>query len=140
MKGKQKETMTMQAQPSSNSEPIQGDEIQLEISSFSNNSTEGCMQNENSGQSDAEQLLENQYRAGAYSMLAALLRQPPQQEILNTVTGLADVVEEKDSFAIAMSMLGLAARTATPVELDDEYHSLFIGLGRGELVPYGSWY
>jgi len=25
-------------------------------------------------------------------------------------------------------------------EIDDEYHALFVGLGRGELVPYGSWY
>ncbi len=73
-------------------------------------------------------------------MLATLLRQPPQQDVLNTVTGLADVVAEKDDFAIAMSMLGLSARAATPNELDDEFHALFIGLGRGELVPYGSWY
>ncbi len=28
----------------------------------------------------------------------------------------------------------------SPTALDDEYHRLFIGLGRGELVPYGSWY
>jgi TorA maturation chaperone TorD len=83
---------------------------------------------------------EHQYRIGAYSMLAELLRQPPQQPILNRVTGLADAVEKKDDFAVAMSMLGLAARTATVNELDDEFHALFIGLGRGELVPYGSWY
>ncbi|MET0054159.1 MAG: molecular chaperone TorD family protein, partial [Candidatus Thiodiazotropha sp. 6PLUC10] len=24
--------------------------------------------------------------------------------------------------------------------VDDEFHDLFIGMGRGELVPYGSWY
>ncbi|MDX1529573.1 MAG: molecular chaperone TorD family protein, partial [Gammaproteobacteria bacterium] len=24
--------------------------------------------------------------------------------------------------------------------LDDEYHDLFIGIGRGEVIPYGSWY
>lgn len=83
---------------------------------------------------------EHRYRAGAYNMLATLLRQPPEQDVLNTVTGLADVVEDKDDFAIAMSMLGLSARSATPDNLDDEFHALFIGLGRGELVPYGSWY
>ena len=91
-------------------------------------------------QDDADQAAEDQYRAVAYSILAALLRNPPGQEILNTVTGLADVVEDRDDFAIAMTMLGLSARTAKPIELDDEYHALFIGLGRGELVPYGSWY
>ena len=89
---------------------------------------------------DKGHLTEQQYRAGAYSMLAALLRQPPTQHVLSVVTGLADAVEKKDDLAIAMSMLGLAARASTPAELDDEFHALFIGLGRGELVPYGSWY
>ena len=89
---------------------------------------------------DAEQAAENLYRAGAYSLLAALLRQPPEQEVLDRVTSLADVVEDKDDFAVAMSMLGLAARGARTDEVDDEYHALFIGIGRGELVPYGSWY
>ncbi|HHB11839.1 MAG TPA: molecular chaperone, partial [Chromatiales bacterium] len=27
-----------------------------------------------------------------------------------------------------------------PQSLDDEYHALFIGVGRGETVPYASWY
>jgi len=134
MKDKREETMTVQAQPANC-----GDQIQVELSDFTNNST-ASRSTGNVGHSGADQLADSQYRAGAYSMLAALLRQPPQQDVLNTVTGLADVVEDKDDFAIAMSMLGLAARSATPMELDDEYHSLFIGLGRGELVPYGSWY
>ena len=148
MKGRHEETINMHAQASSQessqessqastkSEQISGDQSQVEISNFSNNSVDSSgLENVS-----AEEQLENQYRAGAYSMLAALLRQPPQQEELNVVMGLADAVEEKDDFAIAMSMLGLAAQSAKPTELDDEYHSLFIGLGRGELVPYGSWY
>lgn len=88
----------------------------------------------------AEQAADDHYRAVAYSMLAALLRQPPVQDVLNSVAGLADAVEDKDDLAIAMSMLGLSARSARPVEVDDEFHALFIGIGRGELVPYGSWY
>jgi len=105
-----------------------GDQVRVEISNRDNTS------------SAASPLAEDQYRAGAYSVLAELLRQPPQQALLDTVTGLADVLEQKDDFAIAMSMLGLSARAATVNQLDDEYHALFIGLGRGELVPYGSWY
>ena len=88
----------------------------------------------------AQQAAENRYRAVAYSILAALLRKPPGQDVLNAITGMADAVEQRDEFAIAMSMLGLSARAATPVEVDDEFHTLFIGIGRGELVPYGSWY
>lgn len=117
------ETLTMQAQPSS--EP---------------GYQQGHAQQEQVGQSATNPLAEDQYRAGAYSLLAELLRQSPQQDILNTVTGLADVVEEKDDLAIAMSILGLSARGAKINQLDDEFHALFIGLGRGELVPYGSWY
>ncbi|MGA8258828.1 MAG: molecular chaperone TorD family protein, partial [Arenicellales bacterium] len=28
----------------------------------------------------------------------------------------------------------------TVASIDDEYHALFIGIGRGEVMPYGSWY
>jgi TorA maturation chaperone TorD len=40
----------------------------------------------------------------------------------------------------AWKMLRSAAERCSPAELDDEYHDLFIGVGRGEMVPYGSWY
>ena len=33
-----------------------------------------------------------------------------------------------------------AAERADPAALEDEYFNLFIGLGRGELVPYASFY
>lgn len=36
--------------------------------------------------------------------------------------------------------LSEAARNADPASLDDEFHALFIGLGRGEILPYASWY
>ncbi|UCB56265.1 MAG: molecular chaperone TorD family protein [Thiotrichales bacterium] len=119
----------MQTQPS----PGIVDHVRDDVPRYSDNRDGG--DNNHRGQAP-----ENQYRAVAYSMLAALLRSPPEQEVLERVTGLAEVVEDKDDFAIAMSMLGLSARAASPVELDDEFHALFIGIGRGELVPYGSWY
>ena len=150
MKDNYEETLTMQAQSLSafddqtSGDQVSGNQVRVEISNHHNESagSESMPGNQpgNAGQSTDHQLAEDQYRAGAYSMLAELLRQPPQQALLKTVTGLADVVEEKDDFAVAMSMLGLSARAATVNELDDEFHALFIGLGRGELVPYGSWY
>jgi len=130
MKDKCDDTMIIQTQQST----ACGDPVRVEMTNLANTSADSY------DPVDEDQLAEDLYRAGAYSMLAALLRQSPRQDVLNVVTGLADGVEEKDDFAIAMSMLGLAARAATPAELDDEYHALFIGLGRGELVPYGSWY
>jgi TorA maturation chaperone TorD len=80
------------------------------------------------------------YRAGAYRLLAALLRHSPDSALLKNVAGMSDIDEQDVELAITMSMLGLAARSCDEDALDDEYHNLFIGLGRGELVPYGSWY
>ncbi len=47
---------------------------------------------------------------------------------------------EEDELLLSMSSLGLAAQSSDISAIDDEYHVLFVGLGRGELVPYGSWY
>lgn len=89
---------------------------------------------------DDVQSEEQQYRAGAYSMLAALLRSSPEQAILDPVAELSNLTRTEDELALALSMLGLAARNSALESLEDEYHALFIGLGRGELVPFGSWY
>ena len=129
MKSKCNETMSMQTQTPSGIV----DRVRDDVPEFGDQRGSGVT-------GDLGEAAENQYRAVAYSMLAALLRNPPEQAVLNRLTGLADVVEDKDDFAIAMSMLGLSARAASPPELDDEFHALFIGIGRGELVPYGSWY
>ena len=83
---------------------------------------------------------EQQYRAGAYGLLAALLRSPPEQELLDHVAELAAIEQTNDELSLAISMLGLAAKDSSPETIDAEFHALFIGLGRGELVPFGSWY
>ena len=83
---------------------------------------------------------EQLYRGGAYNLLATLLRTSPGGEALSQTAALPQDAEGKDELTIAISMLGLAARTTTEGAVNDEYHALFIGLGRGELVPYGSWY
>jgi TorA maturation chaperone TorD len=89
----------------------------------------------------SEDYLEEQaYRRGAYSLLARLLRSPPDREVLDQVAGFARIDAQQDEMTLAMSMLGLAATTSQPNAVDDEFHALFIGIGRGELVPYGSWY
>jgi TorA maturation chaperone TorD len=83
---------------------------------------------------------EQAYRSGAYSLLARVLRSPPDQEVLDQIAGFSGIDSQQDQMMLAMSMLGLAATTTPPATLDDEFHALFIGIGRGELVPYGSWY
>lgn len=87
---------------------------------------------------------EQQYRASAYSVLAALLRDVPASDVLNHVADFSkltvDFGDSKDEMLLSMSTLGLAAQSSQLSDIDDEFHELFIGLGRGELVPYGSWY
>lgn len=83
---------------------------------------------------------EQQYRASAYSLLASLLRTSPQQAVIDYAASLSDVEEQGDDLSLAMSMLGLATQKCTLESIATEYHDLFIGLGRGELVPFGSWY
>lgn len=84
--------------------------------------------------------LEQQYRAAAYGMLAALLRNIPDSALLGHVAKFTDVDDGGDEMALSMSLLGLAAETCSAESVNDEYHALFIGIGRGELVPYGSFY
>jgi len=84
---------------------------------------------------------EQQYRASAYSLLAALLRAAPDQAMLERLGSLPQLAQsDEDDLMVAMSMLGLSAKTLTANAIEDEYQDLFIGLGKGEVVPYGSWY
>ncbi|MET0090572.1 MAG: molecular chaperone TorD family protein [Candidatus Thiodiazotropha sp.] len=93
------------------------------------------------GDAIADALPEEQsYRSSAYALLSRLLRTPPDQSVLDQVSGFAEVDAQQDEMTLAMSMLGLAAGTSRPEAVDDEFHALFIGIGRGELVPYASWY
>ena len=84
---------------------------------------------------------EQRIRAGTYALLAALLAEPPKRELIDQVAAIDVSGSEPDSrFGKAWRSLCEAARAASPEALDDEYHALFIGFGRGELVPYASWY
>jgi len=81
-------------------------------------------------------------RSGTYSLLANLLASPPDQGMLDLVTGIDRSSPEsaETMLGAAWQMLAAAGERASVSAVDDEYHALFIGLGRGELVPFGSWY
>lgn len=76
-------------------------------------------------------------RARLYGLLSRLLAGPPDAALLAALAGL-----EGDDTPIGRALAALAARAAEvdPAAVRAEYDALFIGLGRGELVPYGSWY
>ena len=78
-------------------------------------------------------------RAKTYRLFATLLAAPPRQELLDILRDM-EIGEEDATLAPAWRMLALAAQRSTVDAVDDEYHALFIGVARGELLPYGSWY
>jgi TorA maturation chaperone TorD len=80
---------------------------------------------------------EDVLRADLYGLLAVLLARPPSAELLKTC---ADLSGDDQPLGKAISALARVARTATPEAVSREYHDLFIGLGRGELLPYASYY
>ena len=83
-------------------------------------------------------------RGRIYAWLAEAMRSPPT---VGTLARLAELpcaaVPEGDlqtPLQLAVGRLQNLAAVLPLTDLDDEYHALFIGLGRGELVPYASWY
>ena len=80
---------------------------------------------------------EDLLRADLYSMLAQLLAAPPSQEFLENAAQLSGDESELGQGITALSRL--AAVTGTEAA-EREFNALFIGLGRGELLPYGSFY
>jgi len=78
-------------------------------------------------------------RGETYSLLARLFSAAPDADLLAT---LASAAGEPAGGPVgeAWSALGEAAGITGAGVADDEFHALFIGLGRGEVVPYASWY
>ena len=80
---------------------------------------------------------EEQQRADVYGLLARLLVRAPDAALLHR---LADLRGDESPMGEAFAALAAVAASADPRAVEREYHDLFIGLGRGELVPYGSYY
>ncbi len=53
---------------------------------------------------------------------------------------LAAIDLEQGDETLAMIDLVSAAKASNPEQLAEEYQTLFIGMTRGELLPYGSYY
>jgi TorA maturation chaperone TorD len=84
-----------------------------------------------------EILEEDRYRAQFYRLLSRLLARAPDRDLL---TQLSQFDGNDTAIGQALDALGAAARTATPETTADEFQNLFIGIGRGELVPFASFY
>lgn len=76
-------------------------------------------------------------RAQEYTLLAALLARAPDQALLDR---LATLRGDATPLGVAHAALAEAASRTTAEHVEREYFNLFIGIGRGELMPYGSYY
>lgn len=83
---------------------------------------------------------EEQARAGVYSLLGALFAAAPGPDLLSLLGEVPENGAGEAPMTGAWRGLAAAARSADPGRLAQEYHDLFIGVGRGELLPYASPY
>lgn len=80
---------------------------------------------------------EDRLRADFYNFLGLLLAGPPDQLVLDQCAGLSGDDTELGKAIGAMSRV---AKASKPQAVEREFNALFIGLGRGELLPYASYY
>ena len=80
---------------------------------------------------------EDRLRADLYDFLAALLSGPPSAELLAKTAGLSG---DDSDLGRAMNAMARVAAITKPRAAESEFNTLFIGVGRGELLPYASFY
>ena len=80
---------------------------------------------------------EDRLRADFYNFLGLLLAGPPDQMVLDQTAGLGG---DDTDLGQAITALARVAKVTKPAAAEREFNALFIGLGRGELLPYASYY
>ncbi len=76
-------------------------------------------------------------RSKEYALLAVLLGQAPTADLLKKLSQLRG---DSTELGLARITLSEAAARSDETAVTREYFDLFIGVGRGELLPYASWY
>jgi TorA maturation chaperone TorD len=80
---------------------------------------------------------EDRLRAKWYALLAQFLSAPPDAATLELARALAG---DTTDLGQGVAALAAAAKGVTVAGLEEEYFNLFIGVGQGELLPFGSYY
>ncbi|SDW51566.1 chaperone TorD involved in molybdoenzyme TorA maturation [Ruegeria halocynthiae] len=80
---------------------------------------------------------EDRLRADFYNFLGLLLAGPPDQLLLDQMAGLTG---DASDLGQAIQAMARVAKVTKPAAAEREFNALFIGLGRGELLPYASFY
>lgn len=76
-------------------------------------------------------------RVRLYSLLARMLAGPPDAALLDILAGQTG---DGTPLGQALAALGEAAAMMSPHQAEREFNALFIGVTRGEIVPYASYY
>jgi TorA maturation chaperone TorD len=93
--------------------------------------------NTNTAQTVSDIKEEDQLRADMYCFLANMIRTEPSQELLDSVKKLTG---DDSSIGKSIKLISKLASTMHISEIQDEYVNLFVGVGRGELLPFASYY
>ncbi|KUP90710.1 TorD/DmsD family molecular chaperone [Tritonibacter horizontis] len=80
---------------------------------------------------------EDRLRADLYNYLGLMLSAPPDQMLLDQTAGLTG---DDTPLGQAITQMARVAKRTKPAGVEREFNALFIGLGRGELLPYASYY
>ena len=80
---------------------------------------------------------EDRLRADLYNFLGLMLSAPPDQLLLDQCVGLTG---DDSDLGKAIAGLSRVAKVSKPKRVESEFNALFVGLGRGELLPYASYY
>ena len=80
---------------------------------------------------------EDRLRADLYNFMGLMLSGPPDQLLLDQCAGLSG---DESELGKAISGLARVAKASKPRKVESEFNALFVGLGRGELLPYASYY
>lgn len=80
---------------------------------------------------------EDRLRADLYNFLGLLLAGPPDDMILSQIAGLTG---DDTPLGRVITQLANVAQVSKPKAVTREFNALFIGLGRGELLPFASYY
>lgn len=80
---------------------------------------------------------EDRMRADLYNFLGLILARPADEMLLAQTKSLTG---DESELGQAITTLAKVASLSKPKAVESEYNKLFIGLGRGELLPYASYY
>ena len=81
--------------------------------------------------------IEDQHRSSLYVLLSSLLSGPPTTDLLSKVNTLSG---GENKIGEAVKTLNILSKKLGIKTIEREYNNLFIGVGRGELLPYASFY